>query len=143
MDPLGLDESSDLLAVVAQACDLCLKPWRHGVRHSGEPQHDTGDSSDCSLLIEARAADGQRQADRDLELEIYRSGDQLHLMLSFVDDLSRPVLWHGSHPVWMDAQSGLRCERPIDGAVLEAVCRRLRALLTVPHGSDDGGPQGF
>jgi len=38
------------------------------------------------------------------------------------------MLWQGSHPVWMDGQ-GLRCERPPDGAQLEALARRLRALL--------------
>jgi hypothetical protein len=34
----------------------------------------------------------------------------------------------------MDGRHGLRCERPEDGAALEALARRLRALLA---GSQD------
>jgi hypothetical protein len=50
-------------------------------------------------------------------------------MLTRLGDESAPLLWHGSHAVWMQAGSGERCERPIDGAPLEALCRRVRALL--------------
>jgi len=39
------------------------------------------------------------------------------------------MLWHGRHPVWMDPSSGERCERPAAGIPLEALARRLRALL--------------
>jgi hypothetical protein len=76
-----------------------------------------------------RADDGARLPEQDLELEIYRSGAELNLMLTRLGDESAPLLWHGSHAVWMQAGSGERCERPIDGAPLEALCRRVRALL--------------
>lgn len=117
------------LADVAKAADLCLKPWRHAVRFKGDSPSDTELCSDCELLIEARDAEGVRVPERDLELEIYRSGEDLNLMLSVVSDEAAPLLWHGSHPVWMQATSGERCERPADGAPLEALCRRLRAWL--------------
>lgn len=117
------------LADIAKAADLCLKPWRHAVRFKGDVPSDTELCSDCELLIEARDAEGVRVPERDLELEIYRSGEDLNLMLSVVSDEAAPLLWHGSHPVWMQATSGERCERPADGAPLEALCRRLRAWL--------------
>jgi hypothetical protein len=117
------------LAALAKAADLCFKPYRHAMRFSGEAPTSSGDGSDCVVFIEARGADGARLPDRDLELEIYRSGDDLHLMLSLVSDERAPLLWHGSHPVWMQAASGERCERPAEGAPLEAFCRRVRALL--------------
>ena len=117
------------LTDLARAADLCLKPWRHALRFSGPEPSQIGDCSDCCLLIEARDADGQRQPGRDLELEIYRSGSDLNLMLSRIADEQAPMLWHGNHPVWMQAESGERCERPVDGAPLEAFCRRVRALL--------------
>ncbi len=129
MDPFLVD--------LAKAADLCLKPYRHALRFSGDPPTTIGDCSDCVVLIEARDADGVRIPDRDLELEIYRSGDDLNLMLSAVSDEQAPLLWHGSHPVWMKASSGERCDRPAEGAPLEAMCRRIRALLV-----DVGGPQG-
>jgi hypothetical protein len=51
-------------------------------------------------------------------------------MLTQLGDEHAPLLWHGSHAVWMQASSGERCERPADGAPLEAFCRRVRALLS-------------
>jgi hypothetical protein len=83
---------------------------------------------DWSLRIEARSPEGERLVAEDLELEIYRSGEDLHLTLAWREFDSRPMLWQGSHPVWMSAQ-GERCERPVDGLPLEALARRLRALL--------------
>ena len=125
-----LEASLDpLLVALAKAADLCLKPYRHALRFSGEPPTTVGDCSDCVVRIEARGADGSRSAARDLELEIYRSGPDLNLMLSVVNDEQAPLLWHGSHAVWMHAASGERCDRPSDGAALEALCRRIRALL--------------
>ena len=88
-----------------------------------------GVNRDCILLIEARDPEGCRLCEGDLELEIYRSGADLNLMVSWVSDEEAPMLWHGSHAVWMQASSGERCERPSDGAPLEALCRRLRAIL--------------
>jgi hypothetical protein len=52
----------------------------------------------------------------------------LNLTLSWREDENRTILWHGNHPVWMGPQ-GERCERPLDGLPLEALARRLRALL--------------
>lgn len=123
-DPLVL-----FLADLARAADLCLKPYRHALRFAGDPPSSPEACSDCVLLIEARDSDGSRVCTGDLELEIYRSGDDLNLMLGRVHDDQAPLLWHGSHPVWMHPASGERCERPPDGAPLEALCRRIRASL--------------
>jgi hypothetical protein len=127
---LSTDEGFEpFLMQLAAAADLALKPCRHGVRFSGEAPATIAECSDCCVRIEARSSDGERLEAQDLELELYRSGDQLNLMLSRVANDQAPLLWHGSHPVWMEASSGERCERPPDGAPLEALCRRIRALL--------------
>ncbi|MEY4296946.1 MAG: hypothetical protein RLZZ423_125 [Cyanobacteriota bacterium] len=117
------------LTDLARAADLCLRPWRHGVHFLGPAPARIGDCSDCCLLMEARDAEGNRHPERDLELEIYRSGSELNLMLSRTSEEQAPMLWHGSHAVWMQGCTGERCERPVDGAPLEAFCRRVRALL--------------
>ena len=117
--------NSNLQQLVAAAADLCRKPLRHAVLLVGEAES----SHDCCLRLEARHPDGERWPDGDLELEIYRSGRDLNLTLAWCQGPDRPLLWQGSHPVWMEAESGLRCERPEDGAPLEALARRLRALL--------------
>lgn len=126
------DCDGSLLQLVAGAADLCRRPLRHAVRYQGEPPSTIGDCSDCCLLIEARNPNGERSAIHDLELEIYRSGNALNLMLSAAVDAGAPVLWHGNHPVWMHPDNGERCERPEGGAPLEALCRRLKALLVDP-----------
>jgi hypothetical protein len=111
---------------VAAAADLCRKPLRHAVVNpeAAEAVH----SLDLCLRLEARTPEGERVPAEDLELEIYRSGVEIHLTLAWRQDDQRPMLWQGSHPVWMSPQ-GQRCERPADGLPLEALARRLRALL--------------
>ena len=97
-----------------------------GLRISGT---EAGDGEGC-FRLEVRDPEGNRQPGGDLEVEIYRSGGDLHLMICRADDGNAPMLWHGRHPVWMDAVSGERCERPPDwGPPLEALARRLRALV--------------
>jgi len=119
--------NTDLAQLVAAAADLCRKPLRHGVVLKSQPE-----DPDCSLELEVRNSQGERLPEHDLELEIFRSGTEvsarLHLTLAWRLDDTRPLLWQGSHPVWMDGH-GLRCERPEDGTPLEALARRLRALL--------------
>jgi hypothetical protein len=114
--------NTDLSRLVAAAADLCRRPLRHAVLLTSEPSEH-----DCSLRLEVRSAEGERLPQHDLELELYRSGTELHLTLAWLDD-SQPMLWHGQHPLWMDG-GGARCERPADGLPLEALARRLRALL--------------
>ena len=120
----------DLLVLIAKAADVCLKTWSHAVvliDPSAPEQLD-----DLHVRIESRDGDGQRHPVRDLELEIYRSGDEINLMLSWCDQPERPMLWHGRHPVWMDGASGQRCTAPQDASPLEALGRRLRALVQRP-----------
>jgi hypothetical protein len=123
----------DLQVLIAAAADVCLKPQRHAVVPVvGEPNVSGAvdlTTDDAHLRIESRDPGGDRRPELDLELEIYRSGTDLHLMLSWWQQDERPLLWQGSHPVWMDGSSGQRRERPRDGAPLEALARRLRALL--------------
>jgi hypothetical protein len=127
--------NTDLLQLVAAAADLCRKPLRHAVRPpAGAMPAATGGlpklEEDLTLLLEVRDPEGRRRPEEDLELELYRSGGELHLMLGWVHREELPLLWQGSHPVWMDGVTGVRCERPGEGPPLEALARRLRALLS-------------
>ena len=117
----------DLLVLIAKAADVCLKPWSHAVVLIDPSAPERLD--DLHVRIETRDGDGQRHPEHDLELEIYRSGEEINLMLSWCDQPDRPMLWHGRHPVWMDGESGQRCAAPQDAAPLEALGRRLRALV--------------
>lgn len=123
------------LQLVAAAADLCLKPLLHAVvPQSREAEKASGSADpdgdqDWALRLQARDGDGRRLPDHDIELEIYRSGARHNLMLCRVVPEDQPLLWHGGHPVWMDGANGQRCERPLGGEALEALARRLHALL--------------
>jgi hypothetical protein len=120
---------------LAAAADLCHRPWRHAVRplDPAQPCVDAEDPAavvlDQPLRLEARDSEGVRHSDHDLELEIYRSGDEINLMLSWVEDEEAPILWHGSHPVWLQSSDGRPADRPKGAQALESLCRRLRALI--------------
>jgi hypothetical protein len=117
------DGAVDLLQLVAAAADLCRRPFRHGVVVLNQAEE-----RDLQLRLEARDPGGERLPDEDLELEIYRSGQDLNLTLAWLADEDRPMLWQGGHGLWMDSQ-GMRCTPPEGAAPLEALARRLRALL--------------
>ena len=117
------DGAVDLLQLVAAAADLCRRPFRHGVVVLNQAEE-----RDLQLRLEARDPGGERLPDEDLELEIYRSGQDLNLTLAWLADEDRPMLWQGGHGLWMDNQ-GMRCLPPEGAAPLEALARRLRALL--------------
>jgi hypothetical protein len=127
-----LAANTDLCQLVAAAADLCRKPLRHGVHRltseRGDERQDA-DSLDFRLRLEARGPDGGRLPMEDLDLEIFPSGADLHLTLGWCSADDRPLLWQGSHPVWLDGMTGQRCGRPSQGDSLEGLARRLRILL--------------
>ncbi|MFM7313024.1 MAG: hypothetical protein ACKO0M_07640 [Cyanobium sp.] len=120
--------NTDWLQLVAAAADLCRKPLRHGVVCMDETSAAGTDLRELNLRLEARTPEGERCPEEDLELEIYPSGRNLNLMLAWCRGDHQPMLWQGQHPVWMDA-NGVRCATPAGGAPIEALARRLRALL--------------
>lgn len=134
--PIG-SANTDLCQLVAAAADLCRRPLRHAVVNpdpEGVVAAEGEDSLDLCLRLEARSPEGERLPAEDLELEIYRSGEELNLTLAWRQGDEHPLLWQGSHPVWMDGATGLRCSCPPRGEPLEALARRLRALLRPDQG---------
>ena len=140
----ALDNSADglnpsLAVLICSAADVCRKPLIHALVQIDQhlspgykplSNNDVlGEIVDLRARLECRDSDGQRCQEHDLELEIYPSGEDLNLMLSWWNQEERPLLWQGQHPVWMDGETGKRCVAPADGAPLEALARRLRALL--------------
>ena len=91
----------DLLVLIAKTADVCRKPWRHAVVLV-DPEA-AAELDDLHVRIECRDGEGQRQVDFDLELEVYRSGAEINLMLSWWDN-RRPLA--RTPPVWMSGDSG-------------------------------------
>ena len=85
----------DLLKLIAKSADVCLKPWIHAVVPIDPSAPAVLD--DLNVRIECRDPQGERCPERDLELEIYRSGNDINLMLSWWDQPERPMLWPVSY----------------------------------------------
>ena len=117
-------------SLIASAAEVSIKPWKYAVLPL---DHNSNLINDDELLvkIECRDLDGKRLKDNDIELEIFASGSELNLMISWCSRSDHPILWHGKHSVWMDPNTGERCSSPLDGRSLESFARRLRALF--PH----------
>ena len=130
---LIFDSTTDFISEVAKACDLCLKPWRHyvfNISDAIDPKLSlTKGIVDLSLRVECRSEDGQRYPENDLEIEIYRSGVDLSITLSWLSFPDRPMLWHGKHSIWMDSSDGVRCVSPDEGSSLESLARKLRSTF--------------
>ncbi len=122
---------SDWKPLVAQAADICLKPLKYSVVDKQNISKGNLIDEPIELLmhIYCRTAEGVRVPSGDLELEIFTSGNDLNLILSWLEKPNSPILWHGKHSVWMDCNDGKKCDAPSDGEVLESLARRLRAIF--------------
>ena len=122
------DLKDSLIAEVAKAADICMKPYLHSV--SLENQfNDANDLEDLIFKIQCRNIDGEREETMDIELEVYKSGKEVNMTLSWKSQIDRPMLWQGKHAVWMDGSSGMQCETPSYGKSLESLARRLRTVF--------------
>ena len=122
------DSKDGLIAEVAKAADLCMKPFVHSV--SLENQLDDGNFiNELIFKIQRRNTDGEREDGMDIELEVYKSGNDINMTISWKSLIDRPILWQGKHAVWMDSSSGVKCETPSYGMVFESLARRLRMVF--------------
>ena len=122
------DSKDILIAEVAKAADLCMKPYVHSVSIENQLD-DAKDLEDLIFKIQCRNIDGEREKSMDIELEVYKSGNEVNMTLSWKSLIDRPILWQGKHAVWMDSSSGLQCEIPPDGKLFESFARRLRTIF--------------
>ena len=122
------DSIDTLIAEVAKAADLCMKPYVHSVSLANQ-LNDFNDIEDLIFKIQCRNIDGEREESMDIELEVYKSGKDLNMTLSWKSKIDRPILWQGKHCVWMDSSSGVQCEIPLYGKEFESLARRLRTIF--------------
>tara|TARA_B100001029_G_scaffold7722_1_gene5412 strand:- start:50 stop:445 length:396 start_codon:yes stop_codon:yes gene_type:complete len=122
------DFTEGLIAEVAKAADFCMKPYVHSV--SLENKSDVNnDLEDLIFKIQCRNIDGEREENMDIELEVYKSGNEVNMTLSWKSLVDRPILWQGKHAVWMDSSSGMQCKTPSYGKLFESLARRLKTVF--------------
>ncbi len=122
------DLKDSLIAEVAKAADICMKPYLHSVSLENQ-LNDANDLDDLIFKIQCRNIDGEREETMDIELEVYKSGKEVNMTLSWKSLIDRPILWQGKHAVWMDSSSGVQCDIPSDGKLFESLARRLRTIF--------------
>ncbi len=128
---LTKDSNDYLLAEVAKACNFCFKPWIYSVIDNSAAENFFHEAKiiDLTLISKCRSSDGKRLPENDLEIEIYRSGLDLSITLSWIYFPNKPILWHGKHSLWMDSTSGSRVNTPNEAYKLEALARRIRSIF--------------
>ena len=122
------DLKDSLIAQVAKAADLCMEPYVHSVSIENQ-LNDANDLEDLTFKIQCRNMEGERQESMDIEIEVYKSGNEINMTLSWKYLIDRPILWQGKHAVWMDSSSGVQCETPSDGKLFESLARRLKIIF--------------
>ena len=122
------DSKDSLIAEVAKAADLCMKPYVHSVFLDNQLDDDN-ELDDLIFKIQSRNIDGEREESMDIELEVYKSGNEVNMTISWKSLNERPILWQGKHAVWMDSSSGVQCETPSYGQLFESLARRLRTVF--------------
>ena len=122
------NSKDSLIAEVAKAADLCMKPYVHSVFLEKELNDDTA-LDDLIFKIQSRNIDCHREKSMDIELEVYKSGNEVNMTISWKSLIDRPILWQGKHAVWMDSSSGVQCETPSYGKLFESLARRLRTVF--------------
>ena len=122
------DSKDSLIAEVAKAADLCMKPYVHSVFLENQ-LFDDNDFDDLIFKIQCRNIDGEREESMDIELEVYKSGNFLNNSIPWQSLNSNPIIgpWHPC--VWMDSSSGVKCEKPSYGNHFESLARRLRTFF--------------
>ena len=89
------DSKDSLIAEVAKAADLCMKPYVHSVFLENQ-LFDDNDFDDLIFKIQCRNIDGEREESMDIELEVYKSGNEINMTISWKSLIDNPILWQGT-----------------------------------------------
>ena len=115
--------------LIAKAADLTNKPFIHTVvKKSGEYVFELNEI-DISLTILCRDIDGKRIEADDLELEIFKSNNNLVLVVSKLNLPEEPILWSGTKSIWMNSKNGKKCNSPHYSNKLENLATRIKAFM--------------
>ena len=81
--------------LIAKSADLTNKPFLHSViKINGEYERDKKDI-DLTVNILCRDNQGKRLDIYDLELELFKSNNELVLVISKLNFPDEPILWSG------------------------------------------------
>ena len=123
-----IDSIEGLISDVAKAADICMKPYAHSAFLENQLD-EVNQYEELIFKIQCRNIEGEREESMDIELEVYESGNELNLTISWRSVNEKPILWQGKHSLWMDSSSGVQCETPSFGKNYESLARRLKIIF--------------
>ena len=127
-----LDNNADLFTAIASSADTCMKPFIHSVVMTSDFDKETSPENqldDFIIRLECRTLQGDRFPENDLDLEIYKSGNDTNLMLSWTNKNEDMYLWQGAHSIWINSLTGERIDSPNGSSNIESLARRIRAIF--------------
>ena len=126
--PLGEDGQSsptEELPDLLKLSILAAQSTFTSLHYTGRILSESTTIEDCQLQLIARDDQGNQVIDWTLDIEFYTVSTQLSLMIERQQKTEYPILWQGQNSVWMDAETGLKVDRPSDGEPLEWLARKL------------------
>ena len=123
------NSAKNIESLIAKSADLTNKPFVHSVvKINGEYQIDDEDM-DLTVNILCRDKEGKRIEIYDLELELFKSNNELVLVISKLNFPDEPILWSGVKTLWMDSNNGKKCNSPSYSARLENLANRIKSFI--------------
>ena len=115
--------------LIAKSSDLTNKPFVHSVVKI-EGEYEIGEEDiDLTVNIFCRDKEGKRLEIYDLELELFKSNQELVLVISKLNFPNEPILWCGVKTLWMDSNSGKKCAPPRYSSRLENLANRIKSFI--------------
>jgi len=116
-------------SLIAKSADLTNKPFIHSVvKINGEYEIEE-DNIDLTVNILCRDKEGKRLEIYDLELELFKSNQELVLVISKLNFPDEPILWCGVKTLWMDSNNGKKCDSPKYSDRLENLANRIKSFI--------------
>ena len=115
-------------SLIAKSADLTNKPFIHSVvKINGE--YAIEEDIDLTVHILCRDKEGKSLEIYDLELELFKSNNELVLVISKLNFSDEPILWCGVKTLWMDSNNGKKCNSPKYSARLENLANRIKSFI--------------
>ena len=125
-----MNYNSDILqSEIANIANICFKPFKHNVliERNNLCNSVIVEDKELIVLVKCRDIDGNRQKYRDIEVEIFKSSNEISIIVLFSNLANDPILWYGKDPVWMDAFNGKRCAVPKNHIEFESFAKRIKS----------------
>ncbi len=115
--------------LIAKSADLTNKPFIHSVVKITGKYEIGEEDNDLTVNIFCRDKEGKRLEIYDLELELFKSNEELVLVISKLNFPNEPILWCGSKILWMDSNNGKKCLPPKYFNRLENLANRIKSFI--------------